>query len=207
MFYKWGVDGSGSQRNYNQHFQSNEAESSSDSSILLTSVVPLQLHVKNSKKRIIWQNPRTSSTRFCRPIKLEFIKETTGVLKNEFQYIENQIANLSPTKITVDEKEILIYHELFKTMVDGKVCTALSATSSSQKCYICKAGPSQFNNLELVTSYPSDPFTLDFGISPLHTYIRSFETFLHISYRLEFKVWQVRKPEHKILFNIKKKKK
>lgn len=37
----------------------------------------------------------------------------------------------------------------------------------------------------------------EFGLSPLHSYIRLFEYFLHVSYRLEEKVWQIRSQKAK----------
>lgn len=44
-----------------------------------------------------------------------------------------------------------------------------------------------------------------FGLSPLHSWIRFFEYFIHISYRLDFNAWQVRSDKHKALLAQKKK--
>jgi len=54
-------------------------EDFSDSQILLTSLVSIQLFVNKTdlNKKIIWQNPRSSSTRYCRPICIQFKKEPT----------------------------------------------------------------------------------------------------------------------------------
>lgn len=48
-----------------------------DADIVMASLVPLQLRCKRNESYFtIWENPRYSSTRFCRPIMFEYIKET-----------------------------------------------------------------------------------------------------------------------------------
>lgn len=132
MLYKWGCDGCGSHSRYKQAFDGqDECENfRNDSEILVTSIVPLQLCWKNDlneEKIILWQNPRTSSTRYCRPIRIQYLKETPEIIKEEFLYIEQQISMLQPTKILIQNNEILISHILMKTMVDGKVCNSISS--------------------------------------------------------------------------------
>ncbi|KAL0810228.1 hypothetical protein ABMA28_000592 [Loxostege sticticalis] len=193
--YKWGADGSGSQKNYKQKF---EKDDSDDSNVFITSLVPLRLHYSQENNYvIIWQNPRTNSTRFCRPIKLQFVKETSEVINSEFANMDRQIANLTPTKIELCGRTYIFKHNLLKTMIDGKICNALSSNKSTQRCYICKATTSEFNKIVDLEPRLYDPQTLDFGISPLHATIRFFECLLHISYKLPVKSWQVRGEENK----------
>lgn len=66
---KWGFDGSTGHSEYKQKFSDSAID---DSSLFVTSYVPLQLICKSntSDEPIIWKNPRPSSTRWCRPIKL-----------------------------------------------------------------------------------------------------------------------------------------
>lgn len=201
--YKWGADGCGSQKNYKQKF---EKEDSDDSNVFITSLVPLRLHYKpENNDVIIWQNPRTNSTRFCRPIKLQFVKETPEVISSEFANMDRQIANLTPTKIELCGRTYIVKHNLLKTMIDGKICNALSSNKSTQRCYICKATTSEFHKILDLEPRSYDPQTLDFDISPLHAYIRFFECLLHIAYKLNVKSWQVRGEENKrIVANRKK---
>jgi len=63
--------------------------------------------------------------------------------------------------------------------------------SSSQKCYIFKCSPKDMNDITRVKNLSVQPEHFKFGLSTLHAYIRFFECLLHISYRLEFKKWQV----------------
>lgn len=169
-----------------------------DSNIFITSLVPLRLHyTQASNDVIIWQNPRTNSTRFCRPIKLQFVKETPEVINAEFSNMDRQIANLIPTEIELCGRAYVVKHNLLKTMIDGKICNTLSSNKSTQRCYICKATTSEFNKILDLEPRTYDPQTLDFGISSLHATIRFFECLLHISYKLPVKSWQVRGEENK----------
>lgn len=75
-------------------------------------------------------------------------------------------------------------------MIDGKVCNAVTETSSAQKSYICGATPKCM--IDESGEFVVNKKNLSFGISPLHAWIRSSECLLHISYRLEVKKWQLR---------------
>lgn len=81
-------------------------------------------------------------------------------------------------------KEVTVTHKLLFTMVDGKVCNAASDTSSTMRCYICKATSKEFNNL-IEGEHNIDSECLTFGLSISHARIRFFETLLHVSYKLE----------------------
>jgi len=79
------------------------------------------------------------------------------------------------------------------TLIDGKVLNIITGTKSMQSCPICQATPKQFNNLENIKCeteiFLPNPKSLQYGISPLHCWIRFLECCLHISYRLNVKVW------------------
>jgi len=203
MTYKWGFDGSSNHSIYKQKFQ--ESCDSIDSDLFLTSVVPLKMSAEhNTSEEIVWINPRSSSTRFCIPIKFQFVKETQDIIKQESEYIEQQIATLLPTRIVVQGKIITVQHNLLKTMLDGKVANALAENPSTQSCYICKAKPKDMNNLSAVMKKPCNVTTFEYGLSTLHAHIRFFECILHISYRLNIKTWQVRGARNKSAYEEKK---
>lgn len=85
-------------------------------------------------------------------------------------------------------------------MVDGKVCNAVTETSSAQRCYICNLTSKDFNNLDKVLSMQViDPSRLQFGLSVLHAWIRFFECVLHLGYKLPIKQWQARGQENKVI--------
>jgi len=86
------------------------------------SIVPIQLRCLIQEKNIVvWQNPRTSSIRFCRPIKFSFEKETVNSTLREVNASETEIKNLLPTKILLDKITLEFKHTLIFSKVDGKV--------------------------------------------------------------------------------------
>lgn len=194
LISKWGFDGASGQSFYKQGFADNivDIDKPRDESVFAISLVPLKLL---SGDNIIWENPQPSSTRFCRPIKFEFIKESDDVIRREKNNIENKINNLSSTHLNGD---IVVKHELLLTMIDGKACSVI-AGSSSMNCYICGATPKQMNCLDIVQKRTININNLKFGMSSLYGWIRCMEYLLHISYNLEIQKWSVRDPQQKIL--------
>lgn len=146
LFGKWGFDGSTGHSEYKQCFSDPTLE---DSSLFVTSYVPLQIVVKltDDNCKILWKNPRPSSTRYCRPIRFQFLKESTAVSLQEEAYFKDKIDNLQPTVIQIDNRELVVSHKLQLSMVDGKICSALSETSTS-RCYICNATPKEMNKID-----------------------------------------------------------
>lgn len=136
LIEKWGFDGSTGHSEYKQTFSDSNIE---DGSLFVTSYCPLQLICKSNTSdpdQIVWKNPRPSSTRFCRPIRFQFVKESKELSVQEEAYFKDKINNLQPSSFTFNNCELKVTHCLQLTMVDGKVCGALSGTSCS-RCYIC----------------------------------------------------------------------
>lgn len=172
LISKWGCDGSSGQSQYKQKFQSAD---SSDSNIFLVSCVPLQMYFdcKDDVKNIIWKNPRPASPRFCRPIFIQFISESEETTKQIVDHIENQIKSLIPTIVIFNNLNVKIIHKVMFTMVDGKICNAVTSTTSPQRCYICGSTSKEFNTI-LKISNKVNTDTFRFGLSTLHAWIRFF---------------------------------
>ncbi|XP_043478801.1 uncharacterized protein LOC122509098 [Leptopilina heterotoma] len=199
LICKWGCDGSSGQSEYKQKFTSDD---SSDSHMFLTSLVPLQIlgFDENLKKNVvIWKNPKPSSTRFCRPIHIQFIKETVESTLSEKQNIDNQIASLQPFNTVINGQEIKINFKMYFTMIDMKVCNAVTNTTSAMRCYLCKATSSQFNDINAMKTKEIDESALGFGLSTLHAWMRCMEFFLHVGYKMQTKTWQARKSDKIII--------
>lgn len=196
---KYGYDGSADYAEYKQKFK-NDDGTIMDSHIFATSLVPIRI-VANGK--VLFENPRPSSTRFCRPVRLQFAKETAALIAAEKSRLDKQIIELKPVILECFGRSMQVSYNMLLTMVDGKVCNAVTSTSS-QCCYICGATPSQMNKLNAVLQKIENEGTFQFGLSILHAYIRFFEYFLHMSYRLEIRKWQARTAEHKQLVQEKK---
>lgn len=191
LICKWGCDGS-QQSQYKQTFQ-NDADS--DANIFQSSFVPLQLICSTKTKNVIWQNPTPSSPRYCRPIRIRFIKESTDITNEEIKYVQEATNSLQDTKVTLADKCFSVKHTMMLTMVDGKVCNAATQTTSTMRCYICGATSKEFNNLAMKKEVNTE--TIKFGLSILHARIRIFESLLHLSYKLPVKKWQLRSDNEK----------
>lgn len=145
--------------------------------------------------KILWQNPTPSSTRFCQPIRVQFLRDTVVLTKEEIKYVKDQANNLLKTEISTMNGPGKVKHTLLPTMVDGKVCNSVTSTASTMRCYICGKTSKSFNDLE--ESNVEDPQTLRFGLSTLHARIRVFESLIHLAYKLPVKKWQARTADDK----------
>ncbi|KAF2889120.1 hypothetical protein ILUMI_17053 [Ignelater luminosus] len=188
--YKWGCDGS-QQTRFKQEFESN---SDSDANIFQSSFVPLQLSC-NQENKVIWQNPLPSSTRFCKPIGIRFVKEIADITNEEISYVQNKINLLKATQVTQTNKTFLVKHVKMLAMVDAKDCNAATDTKSTMRCYICGATSKEFNDLSKRKDINED--SLQFGLSALHARIRLLEGLLHVPYKLPVKKWQLRNKKTK----------
>lgn len=70
---------------------------------------------------MLWKNPRPSSTRYCRPIKFEYKKETIESTLEEVNAVEEEIRLLVSTSVLTNNIEIQVQSTLMFTMIDGKV--------------------------------------------------------------------------------------
>lgn len=178
LISKWGCDGS-QQAQFQQKFV-NQADS--DKFIFQSSFVPLRL-VCGKNNKVLWENPTPSSPRFCRPIRIRFVKESTDITNDEIAYIKQSLTSMPEfLSVTVEETTYKIKQKMLLTMVDGKVCNAATGTTSTQRCYICNETSSDFNKLNKEKIV--NPDSLNFGLSILHARIRIFESLLHLAYRL-----------------------
>lgn len=121
--------------------------------------------------RIHWLNVTPSSTRFCRLIHFEFTKETDEKSILHFDAMQADIDALKETKVTKGNVTFVVQHRLFPCMVDGKICSALSSTSSS-RCHVCGAYSIEMNDLNALAKRKASKNTYKFGLSPLHFRIR-----------------------------------
>lgn len=148
-------------------------------------------------KELLWQNPTPSSPRYCRPIRIQFIKESTDMITKEIQYVEDKIRSLQESRVSVAGKNLTVKHAMLFKMIDGKIYNAATETTCTMKCYICGATSKNFNDLSKTKEI--DPETLKFGLSVVHARIRLFETLLHLSYKLPVKKWQLRSESEKAI--------
>lgn len=196
LITNWGCDGSSNQQIYNYSPTSSTSELNS-SSLFASTIVPLQVQLQKEPNTILWQNPTPHSVRFCRPIKITYEKETKELILKTKHDMDQQITELRPLPIQLSNSNtLLVQYSVFCKACDGKVVSYLTESSSFQVCSFCHAKPSELNNLENIENgkfnVKNEDF-LDYGLSPLHCWIRIFECCLHISYKIEIKKTHPRK--------------
>lgn len=164
----------------------------------------MQIFDKDNSHVIIWKNPRPSSPRFCRPIKIQFLHETAEATRTEVDCIKAQERNIVPFQTIMDKQQININFKLALTVVDSKICNSITNTSSSMRCYLCQATSKEFNDIDKILQKPINEDHFEFEISLLQAWIRFFECCLHLSYKLEIKKWQGRKEDKETVERRKK---
>lgn len=117
---------------------------------------------------IVWKTRRSSSLRFCRPIKMQFAKENDELIKNTTSYVQNQIDELEPFNSIFHRKKILVNFQLCLSMIDQKVCNSLTDCKSVQRCFVCRETISNFNIIDRIIQVPIQEEALKFGLSTLH---------------------------------------
>lgn len=189
LISKWGCDGSSGQKQYKQC----NAENSSDANLFMISFVPLRLtktyigsepSTSRAAEIDAWKNEIPSSTKFCRPIKFAYKKETKDVITEEVGKIRDEIKELQPVIFEFNDQCIEVNFKMSLTMIDGKVAQALTETKSSSSCTICQKTSSQLS--QPPTQDDSFNEAYEFGMSPLHARIRFMEHILKLGYDLEF---------------------
>lgn len=201
--YKWGFDGASGQSLYKQVFQGGSGNLT-DESIMMVSLIPLQVSQINSPSTIIWKNPHPSSTRLCRPIRFDFVKESKATSIETHNYIQQQVNNLEVTVINNKGKMLTITHKLHGSMFDGKAINHLS-DGSSESCNICNAKPLEMGKHELLLTKECNEENYSYGISSLHCWIRFFECIIHIAYKLPIQRRSAYTEEHKEIVKERKK--
>lgn len=138
LFTKWRCDDASGQSIYKEKFSSQPSQDSDidDCSIFTSTLASIKLYDPESSE-VIWKNLKSSSPIFCRPIRFAFCKETPEVINKAVLPMQSATATLSTIFIETTE----IHHQLIMTMMNGKLCTVLSQTSSALRCYICGATP------------------------------------------------------------------
>lgn len=186
LISKWGFDGSSGHSSYKQAFHGTGED---DSSVFITCLVPLRLMCNN---KVIWENLCPASTVYCRPLKMEFVKESSDVSVAEKKRFDREINSIENSLTNLEDRTVQVKHNLIFAMVDGKVCNAISETKSTQKCFLCGATSAMFNKIEDMIKREVNKQHLAFGLSVLHGWIRMFEFLLHVAYKLIIKKWQAR---------------
>ena len=144
-------------------------------SLFCSSLVLVQLLAvsSNGTVTIIYDNKMDNSPLAICPLRFKFENESTRNSLTEKKRLEEELSNPKPFKI---EDSMEIVYNGFPSMVDGKVKTTWSNfRNSSNNCYVCYAGLKELAQRHCTKFAEVDPYSLTFGFSPLHDWIRLFE--------------------------------
>ena len=201
FYFKSGFDGASSQSVYNQKYDETNLQFGieNEQSLFMTAITPLKFTLGN---KTIWLNEKPSSPHFCRPLHLQYKKETKETLVEEEISLRGEIELLSDFQLgalNIKGVELSgkVKYKVEITMLDGKAVNALVDCNSTQSCNVCKAKPKEMNDLELVRTKEIDQKAITLGLSTLHMWIRSFEFILHLGYKMEIKKFMARSKEEK----------
>uniref|UniRef100_A0A182I9D6 Uncharacterized protein n=1 Tax=Anopheles arabiensis TaxID=7173 RepID=A0A182I9D6_ANOAR len=70
-----------------------------DSELLVTAFSPIRLSQSENDGNIFWLNLLPQSTRYCRPVVIEYVKESKEKVLESINFIKTEISNLIPFKI------------------------------------------------------------------------------------------------------------
>lgn len=117
----WGYDGSTGQSFYKQNLGTSTQDlSTNENSLIATTFIPLRIVVAD-KTYTAWLNPTPQSYRFCRPLHIQYKKETSDTILSEKSGVENQIKNLQPIALqTTNGYTVIFICELTLSVIDGK---------------------------------------------------------------------------------------
>lgn len=174
LIWKAGMDSTSGFNKINQKTSETEID---ESVIFTVAFVPLRL--EDYEKKIIWENPSSSSVRFCRTVEFQYEKETTQTIKSKFLFYQRKTQLLEPTLM----EEIEVNHIFKWTMLDGKVVNAITG-SPSTGCHICKKSLKEMQNIE--NDFQPIEENLKLGTSVLHLWINILNNFLKIIYKIKF---------------------
>ena len=197
LICKWVCDGS-QKAQYKETFKN---DSDSDAYIFQSSFIPLQL-ICGTNNKLVWQNPTPSSPRYCRPMRIRFVKESSDITNDEFNNVQSATSSLHDTKVTVADKYFSVKHTLLLTMIEAKVCNAAPHATSTMRCYICGETSKDYNNLS--TKNEVTPEKIQFGLSILHVRIRLFEGILHVADKLPVQKLQLRSEDENAIVKQRK---
>lgn len=212
MLVMWGMDGTTGQAQYNQANSKEDGEVMNDSSLMTVTMTMLKLIHKEGegdeeKITTIWENESTQSTHSCRPIQLEFEKESEEYVKKTKKHIDEQIEDL-PTHLLKmhNGQDLAISYRFYFTMIDGKVLNVTTGTRSAQRCPICGATPTQMKDIEMIGKFKPKENVLEYGIQPMHSTMNTIKNLYKISYREGINKHQIRAEADKTKFKATKKK-
>jgi len=86
---------------------------------------------------------------------------------------------LEPSIVTLKNDDLIsVKHELVLSVIDGKICNAISDNRSAEKCYICGKVPKDMNILNMIKQRPIiNHYSINTFILGYHPYMPGYGFF------------------------------
>lgn len=136
LICKWRCDRSAGQSEYKQKFSD---EDDSNANIFFTSLCNLNLLEVYLTRKLILFGKIWDLCLFALSAYQVTVSSNTKSAINKIKLIEQQITKLVPLEIVVDSTKITVNYQVLFTMIDGKICNAITSTTFTFKCYLCGA--------------------------------------------------------------------
>jgi len=107
-----------------------------DENFFETTLIPLRIVLRPSGE-IIW-NKSAQPEKFCRPIKLQFVKKSIELILSEYNNLEKEISSLQLFQTIIENTNTSVEFVLSLTLIDEKALNVLTGTKSMQTCPICR---------------------------------------------------------------------
>lgn len=186
-----GFDSSSGHTNSQQNYQEIYSENlNSQQSLFISHMIVV--HLRDLEKNThIWINPTPQSVRFFRPLRIAAEKENEETTLNEFHRLSKEIKSLCPHRFEISNgRKIKVKFTVYQTLFDGKCLNTIVKNRASTRCPMCPKTAHEFGkNYDFTANFSS----LQHGLGLLHCEIKVMEYLLHLSYRLELEVWDIRK--------------
>jgi len=86
---------------------------------------------------------------------------------------KKKIEYITLSKVSFGDRHLEVKHELILSMIDGKVCNAITHTTSTQKRYLC-GSTKDFKDIDrMINTIVTE--NLHYGILVLNGWVRFFE--------------------------------
>lgn len=144
-----------------------------------------------STTKTLWKNSASQSTRFCRPYSIEYAKEDKDKSMALVADVQREIDDVGTIELTMNGHPITVEFNCAFTMIDSKMHTHSTGSSSQSVCPVCGATPVQMNQLDIVRSLPVNQDLVYNCVPRLHAWIKVCEALFNASARQTLKMWRV----------------
>lgn len=180
LYVSYGFDASAGHKNPHQGFDDEQHTTNASHQSLFASVMVL-LALKCDGE-FIWVNETPQSVRYCRPLRLSYESETSESTKIERDRLQQEVDELVPHQCVINGKEVTVKFNTKLTLLDGKALNNVLDNDATTRCPICKLTMKYFNTPAAYNTHVEED-ALQHGLGLLHCEIKSFEYFLHLSYK------------------------